>query len=269
PQELVESELFGYRKGAFTGAVMDHRGLFQAAHAGTLFLDEIAEMPLGTQAKLLRALDEGELRPVGETTPIHVDVRVLSASNRPLSELASGALREDLFFRVSTIVVELPPLRQRREDLYLLVEHFLEQYDKQYGRSISIDRAALDRLLNYAFPGNVRELAHVLESAVAVSTDNPQVLTERDLSPLLRDQAFATELPSRVVANCSLESLEKFAIRQALRISGYNKSRAAQLLGLSRGALYGKLREYGLDSDRDANEAHTLPSDPPPGASTN
>lgn len=269
PQELVESELFGYRKGAFTGAVMDHRGLFQAAHAGTLFLDEIAEMPLGTQAKLLRALDEGELRPVGETTPIRVDVRVLSASNRPLSELASGALREDLFFRVSTIVVELPPLRQRREDLYLLVEHFLEQYDKQYGRSISIDRAALDRLLNYAFPGNVRELAHVLESAVAVSTDNPQVLTERDLSPLLRDQAFATELPSRVVANCSLESLEKFAIRQALRISGYNKSRAAQLLGLSRGALYGKLREYGLDSDRDANEAHTLPSDPPPGASTN
>ncbi len=249
PRELVESELFGHRKGAFTGALADHRGLFQAADGGTIFLDEIAEMPVSVQAKLLRVLEEGEVRPVGEATPLRVDVRVLSASNRPLSELAGGALREDVFYRISTIVIEVPPLQARREDLYLLVEHFLERLGRQYDRRISLERSALDRLLGYSFPGNVRELAHILESTVAVSTDNPQAITERELSPLLRGQSAATALPTSVVADCSLETLEKFAIRQAMRIAGYNKSRAAELLGLSRGALYNKLREYGLEGD--------------------
>lgn len=256
PQELVESELFGHRKGAFTGAVADHPGLFQAAHDGTLFLDEIAEMPLGAQAKVLRVLEEGELRPVGETSPLHVDVRVVSASNRPMSELAGGTLREDLFFRISTIVVEIPPLRRRREDLYLLLEHFLQRLGRQYGRSVSLERVALERLLNYSFPGNVRELAHILESAVAVSTDNPQVITERDLTPLLRCPSAPADLPTGLVADCSLENLEKFAIRQALRIAGHNKSRAAELLGLSRGALYRKLKEYGLESGPEETAAN-------------
>ncbi|MBI3680627.1 MAG: sigma-54-dependent Fis family transcriptional regulator [Acidobacteria bacterium] len=253
PQELVESELFGYRKGAFTGALSDHRGLFQAAHQGTLFLDEIAEMPMSAQAKLLRVLEEGEVRPVGETVPHQVDVRVISASNRPLSELASTALREDLFFRVSTIVIELPPLRKRPEDLCLLVQHFLREFSQKYGRRISIDRGAANRLSEYSFPGNVRELRHILESAVALSADNPQMINERDLTPVLRSQTAqpaVNSLPANVGADCSLEALEKFAIRQALRVASDNKSRAAELLGLSRGALYRKLREYGLDADQ-------------------
>ena len=252
PQELVESELFGHRKGAFTGALSDHRGLFRAADGGTIFLDEIAEMPVNVQAKLLRVLEDGEVRPVGESAGLSVDVRVISASNRPLAELAAGALREDVFYRISTIVIELPPLRTRREDLYLLVERFLERLGHQYDRRVSLERSALDRLLDYSFPGNVRELAHILESAVAVSTDNPQLITDRDLSPLLRGPstpAASPALPASVVADCSLETLEKFAIRQALRIAGYNKSRAAELLGLSRGALYNKLREYGLETE--------------------
>jgi transcriptional regulator with PAS, ATPase and Fis domain len=249
PQELAESELFGHRRGAFTGAVADHFGLFQAAHGGTLFLDEIVDLPLGAQAKLLRVLEGGEIRPVGETTALHVDVRILSACNRPLAEIAGGSLREDLFFRISTIVIQVPPLRQRHEDLYLLSEKFLQQLTQRYGRSISLDRAALDTLLAYSFPGNVRELSHILESAVAVSTENPQVIKERDIGPLLRAQAPSAAFSVGVAADCSLESMEKFAIRQALRIASGNKSQAAELLGLSRGSLYRKLREHGLETE--------------------
>lgn len=249
PNELVESELFGHRKGAFTGATADHRGLFQAAHTGTMFLDEIIDLPLGAQAKLLRVLEGGEVRPVGETTALHVDVRVISACNRPLAEIVGGSFREDLFFRISTIVIQVPPLRQRRDDLYMLSKHFLQKFGQHYGRSISLDRAALDALSAYSFPGNIRELAHTLESAVAVSTENPQVIRECDLGPLLRAPAAPAPLPAGIAADCSLESMEKFAIRQALRIAGGNKSQAAELLGLSRGSLYRKLREHDLESE--------------------
>lgn len=254
PRELIESELFGHRKGAFTGASSDHSGLFQAADGGTLFLDEIAEMPAAAQAKLLRVLEHGEVRPLGETAPLHVDVRLLSASNRPLAELAGGALREDLFFRVSTLVIELPPLRHRREDLPLLTHNFLEELGRRYGRQLSVERAALDLLLAYPFPGNVRELTHILESAVALSTDNPQVITERDLRPLLRTPPPGREPTPGLPGHWSLETLEKFAIRQALRLAGNNKSRAAALLGLSRGTLYRKLKQYGLESPEDEAE---------------
>ncbi len=249
PSELIESELFGHRKGSFTGALTDHRGLFQAAHLGTMFLDEIVDLPLGAQAKLLRVLEGGEIRPVGDTVPQRVDVRVISACNRPLADIAGGCLREDLFFRVSTSVIQVPPLRQRREDLTLLAEHFLQRFGLRYGRTLSLDRGALDLLASYSFPGNVRELAHILESAVAVSMENPQILRERDLSPLLRPSSAPAPLPSGVLADCSLESMEKFAIRQALRIADGNKSQAAELLGLSRGSLYRKMREHGLESE--------------------
>src|ERR1035437_3075317 len=249
PQELAESELFGHRKGSFTGAVADHPGLFQAANGGTMFLDEIIDLPLGAQAKLLRVLEGGEVRPVGDTNALHVDVRVISACNRQLADIVGSSLREDLFFRISTIVIQLPPLRQRREDLYLLCEHFVQQFTQRYGRGISLDRAALDALLAYSFPGNVRELSHILESAVAVSTENPQVIKERDISPLLRTQGPSAALSVGIAADCSLESMEKFAIRQALRIASGNKSQAAELLGLSRGSLYRKLREHGLESE--------------------
>jgi DNA-binding NtrC family response regulator len=251
PHDLMESELFGYRKGAFTGALADHAGLFEAAHGGTLFLDEIGELPLAAQAKLLRVLEAGELRRVGETTAARMDVRLLSATNRPVQQLQGGAFREDLFFRISTIVLDVPPLRHRRDDLYLLVPHFLRLLEGRYGRPVSLDRAGLDHLLGYPFPGNVRELAHILESAVAVSTDNPQVILDRDLAPLLRSHSAFRDLPPQVASDCSLETLEKFAIRQALRLAGYNKSHAAELLGLSRGSLYSKLREYGLESHGD------------------
>jgi transcriptional regulator with PAS, ATPase and Fis domain len=251
PHDLMESELFGYRKGAFTGALADHAGLFEAAHGGTLFLDEIGELPLAAQAKLLRVLEAGELRRVGETIAARVDVRLLSATNRPIQQLQGGAFREDLFFRISTIVLDVPPLRHRRDDLYLLVKHFLRLLEGRYGRPVSLDRAGLDHLLGYPFPGNVRELAHILESAVAVSTDDPQVILDRDLVPLLRSHSGVHDLPPHVASDCSLETLEKFAIRQALRLANYNKSRAAELLGLSRGSLYNKLREYGLDSNAD------------------
>jgi two-component system response regulator HydG len=251
PHDLMESELFGYRKGAFTGALADHAGLFEAAHGGTLFLDEIGELPLAAQAKLLRVLEAGELRRVGETTAARVDVRLLSATNRPVEQLQGGAFREDLFFRISTIVLDVPPLRHRRDDLYLLVKHFLHLLEGRYGRPVSLDRAGLDHLLGYPFPGNVRELAHILESAVAVSTDNPQVILDRDLAPLLRSHSAFPYLPPQVASDCSLEKLEKFAIRQALRLASYNKSHAAELLGLSRGSLYNKIREYGLESNCD------------------
>jgi two-component system response regulator HydG len=251
PHDLMESELFGYRKGAFTGALADHAGLFEAAHGGTLFLDEIGELPLAAQAKLLRVLEAGELRRVGETTAARVDVRLLSATNRPIQQLQGGAFREDLFFRISTIVLDVPPLRHRRDDLYLLVKHFLRLLEERYARPVSLDRASLDRLLSYPFPGNVRELAHILESAVAVSTDSPQVILDHDLVPLLRSQPAFHDLPPQVASDCSLETLEKFAIRQALRLSNHNKSRAAELLGLSRGSLYNKLKEYGLESTGD------------------
>jgi transcriptional regulator with PAS, ATPase and Fis domain len=212
-----------------------------------MFLDEIIDLPLGAQAKLLRVLEGGEIRPVGDSRSLHVDVRVISACNRPLAEIVGDSLREDLFFRISTIVIQLPPLRQRHEDLYLLSEHFLRQFSQLYGRTISLDRTALDALLAYSFPGNVRELSHILESAVAVSIDDPQVIKERDISPLLRAQTPPTTLSVGNAADFSLESMEKFAIRQALRIASGNKSQAAELLGLSRGSLYRKLREHGLE----------------------
>jgi transcriptional regulator with PAS, ATPase and Fis domain len=261
PHDLIESELFGYRKGAFTGALADHAGLFEAAHGGTLFLDEIGELPLAAQAKLLRVLEAGELRRVGETTAARVDVRLLSATNRPIQQLQGAAFREDLFFRISTIVLDVPPLRHRRDDLYLLIKHFLRLLEGRYGRPLSLDRAGLDHLLGYPFPGNVRELAHILESAVAVSTDSPQVILDHDLVPLLRSHTAFHDLPPQVASDCSLETLEKFAIRQALRLAGYNKSRAAELLGLSRGSLYNKLREHGMESNSgEPDPAGTPPS---------
>ena len=246
PHDLIESELFGHRKGAFTGAVSDRPGLFEAAHNGTLFLDEIGELPMAAQAKLLRVLETGEVRRLGATTATRVQVRLLSATNRPVDQLRSGVLREDLFFRVSTIVLEIPPLRQRRDDLFLLVSHFLHLLEERYGRRVSLDGTAMDHLLTYPFPGNVRELSHILESAVAVCTDDPQVILDRDLALLLRCPSTLHDLPAHVAADCSLETMEKFAIRQALRVAGNNKSWAAELLGMSRGSLYNKLKEYGL-----------------------
>ena len=243
PRELVESELFGFRKGAFTGAYADAPGLFSAASGGTVFLDEIGEMPKDIQVKLLRVLQEGELRPVGGTHSIHVDVRVVAATNRPLAELRAGLLREDLYFRIATVLIEVPPLRARPEDVLALAQHFATRLSRRYGREISLARGALELLLGYSFPGNVRELENVIESASAVSDANPQVITEKDLELLLGAGAPAAAPPA-MNESFSMERMERLTIQQALRVSEGNRTKAASLLGISRDTLYRKMRQY-------------------------
>jgi len=244
PRELVESELFGFRRGAFTGAYADSPGIFSAASGGTVFLDEIGEMPKDVQVKLLRVLQEGELRPVGSARSLHVDVRVVSATNRPLPELRGGALREDLYFRVATVVLQVPPLRTRPEDILVLAQHFAGRLARRYGREISLSRCALELLLGYPFPGNVRELESLIESASALSADNPQSITGKDLSPLL--SPGAAEIGPAQASNppVSMEQMERLAIQQALRVADGNRTKAASLLGISRDTLYRKLRQY-------------------------
>jgi len=242
PRELVESELFGFRRGAFTGAYTDAPGIFSAASGGTVFLDEIGEMPKDVQVKLLRVLQEGELRPVGSTKAVHVDVRVVSATNRPLNELRGAALREDLYFRIATVVLQVAPLRSRPEDILVLAQHFSARLSRRYGREISLARSALELLLGYPFPGNVRELESLIESASAVSADNPQSITDKDLRPLLSHAELSPA--SSIPALVSMEQVERLTIQQALRMADGNRTKAASLLGISRDTLYRKLRQY-------------------------
>jgi DNA-binding NtrC family response regulator len=244
PRELVESELFGVRKGAFTGAYADAPGIFTAASGGTVFLDEIGEMPKEVQVKLLRVLQEHELRPVGSTQSVPVDVRVVAATNRTLTELRSTLLREDLYFRIATIVMEVPPLRTRPEDILVLAQHFAGRLSRRYHREISLSRAALELLLGYSFPGNVRELENLVESASAVSADNPQVITEKDLKPLLGAGAAVSPGPAHLGDAFSMEQMERLTIQQALRVSAGNRTKAASMLGISRDTLYRKMRQY-------------------------
>jgi DNA-binding NtrC family response regulator len=244
PRELVESELFGFRRGAFTGAHADTPGIFSTASGGTVFLDEIGEMPKDVQVKLLRVLQEGELRPVGATKAVHVDVRVVSATNRSLNDLRATLLREDLYFRIATVVLQVPPLRSRQEDILVLSQHFAARLTRRYGREITLARSALELLLCYAFPGNVRELQSLIESASAVSEDNPQIITDKDLRPLLSG-ALPEASPSIAMGQpVSMEQMERVTIQQALRMAEGNRTKAAALLGISRDTLYRKLRQY-------------------------
>ena len=243
PRELVESELFGVRRGAYTGAYADTPGIFAAASGGTVFLDEIGEMPREAQVKLLRVLQERELRPVGSTKTVHVDVRIIAASNRPLADLRAEQLRQDFYFRIATVVLELPPLRARPEDVLVLAQHFLGRLSRRSGRQITLAHSAADLLVGYPFPGNARELDNVLESATAVSRDDPQTITDRDLKPLLGDAASFPMTDGVPRESLSLERLEDIAIQQALHVCGGNRTRAAGLLGISRDTLYRKLRQ--------------------------
>ena len=245
PRELVESELFGFRRGAFTGAYNDAPGIFTAASGGTIFLDEIGEMPKEVQVKLLRVLQEGEMRPVGSPKTVQVDVRVISATNRPLRDLRGEHLREDLYFRIATVVIEIPPLRVRREDVLVLAQHFVGRLSRSYGRPISLARSALELLLQYSFPGNVRELENILESAAAVSLDSPQSISERDLKPLLQASTSRANWPDVAEQPLSMEQTERLVIERALRICHGNRTKAASLLGISRDTLYRKLRQFG------------------------
>jgi DNA-binding NtrC family response regulator len=240
PRELVESELFGHRRGAFSGADRDFPGLFAGAHRGTLFLDEIGDLPLEAQAKLLRVLQDGEIRPVGGLESRRVDVRIIAATNRDLSELRSGRLRPDLFFRLSVLVIELPPLRERREDIPHLVAHFLAQLRVRGVASVEgIDADALELLAGYRFPGNVRELENLLEALSVTLPPERRSIRADDVRAWLSRRAVG--LASARVHHLKLDELEAWAIEEALRLSHGNKSQAAHLLGISRDTLYRKL----------------------------
>jgi len=244
PKELMESELFGYKKGSFTGAVKDHDGLFVAANRGTILLDEIGEMPRDLQAKLLRVLEENKVRPLGHTTEIPFDTRVVAASNRTLEDLKKNVLREDLFFRLAVIILELPPLRERREDIPLLTEFFIKKFNQKYSRNIKgVSEVAFTSIYQYDFPGNIRELENLFEGIMAVSPPDKETITEKDLKAhLVWKETKASEHTL-----LSLEKLERFALEQAMRETQGNKSKAAEILGISRDTLYRKLKNFGVE----------------------
>jgi DNA-binding NtrC family response regulator len=237
---VFESELFGHVKGAFTDAKTDRVGRFELADSGTLFLDEIANVPMNLQAKMLRVLEVGEMERVGSSKTKRVDVRVISATNAHLDEeVQSGRFRQDLLFRLNTIEIHLPPLRERREDIPLLGAHFLASHTQRYRKRIGgFDRAALQLMLEHPWQGNVRELNHVIERAVLMAQDSQikpadlALRSGRDVSPRLEDM--------------SIEEVEAFLIKKALARHGGNVSHAASALGLSRSALYRRLQRYGL-----------------------
>jgi DNA-binding NtrC family response regulator len=234
-----ESELFGHVKGAFTDARADRIGRFELADGGTIFLDEIGNVPYRQQAKLLRVLESGEIERVGSSRTRRVDVRVISATNSDLTAAcASGQFREDLLFRLNTVEIHVPPLRERREDIPALAGHFLSRYASRYRRPIhGFDAAALQLLLQYAWPGNVRELEHTLERAILMCRTNE--IQSADLGLNLRPQTQNLE-------ELSLEAVESTLIRKALQRYQGNVSQAAEALGLSRGALYRRMEKYGL-----------------------
>ncbi len=243
PKELLESELFGYKKGAFTGAVRDHEGLFVAANGGTILLDEIAEMPKDLQVRLLRVLEDYKVRPIGHTKELPLDVRVIAASNHSVEELKNEFLREDLFFRLAVIVIELPPLRDRKSDIPLLIDNFINTFNQKYSKNIeSISEKAFNHLYNYDFPGNIRELENLIEGIIAVSSNQKKTITDKDLKEhLVWQQPKSSE--HQVLA---LDKLEKFALEEALRESEGNKSKAAEMLGISRDTLYRKLKIFNI-----------------------
>jgi two-component system response regulator HydG len=257
PRELVESELFGHRRGAFSGADRDFPGLFVGAHGGTLFLDEIGELSPEVQAKLLRALQDGEIRPVGGLESRRVDARIIAATNRSLIELRNGRLRPDLFFRLSVLVIELPPLRERHEDIPHLVAHFLARLR---ARSVStvegIDADALELLGGYPFPGNVRELENLLEALSVTLPPERRSIGADDVRAWLRRRGADAGTDSATVhTHLKLDGLEAWAVEEALRLSHGNKSRAAHLLGISRDTLYRKLEGSSLRASGSRTQA--------------
>lgn len=255
PSELMESEFFGHLKGSFTGALRDKSGLFQAAEGGTLFLDEVADLPLHMQVKLLRALQERRVRPVGSESEIPVNVRVISATHRDLSGLvASGQFRQDLYYRLNVIEVRTPALRERRGDIPLLAASILARLTDGDGRQPQLTADALAQLMAYEFPGNVRELENVLERAITLSDGASIGAADLQLRPTALT-GVAPAAPAPVLGNApapagldtQIEQMEKRAIRDALEKARYNKTRAAELLGLSFRQLRYKLKKFNIE----------------------
>jgi DNA-binding NtrC family response regulator len=246
-KHLIESELFGHEKGAFTGATQTRRGAFELADGGTIFIDEIGELGLEMQPKLLRVLEQREVRRVGGNEVFEVNVRVIAATNKDLIvEVQEGRFREDLFYRISAVRIHLPPLRERGEDIPLLAQHFAEELSEQYrsGANVNVSAEALEILRHYQWPGNVRELKNIITRAMAMGND--EVLRLRDFFiPLPSDgKAQAPSLDSLV--GRTLEEIEKAAIMKTLKAHGGNKSAAARVLGIAYSTLYEKIKKYGL-----------------------
>jgi DNA-binding NtrC family response regulator len=241
---LIESELFGYVKGAFTGAMQSKQGLLEAAQGGTLFLDEIGDMPVDLQAKLLRALQEREVKPVGSTERRHINIRIIAATNRDLeSAIRTGAFRQDLYFRLNVVQVKLPPLRERKSDIQLMVISFLEKFSDPHGPPRTISDDAMRRLIAYDWPGNVRELENAIERAVAMGSG--PIVHVGDLPSNLHYPS-SERVPEKDEL-LPMEELERRAILRTLRETGGDKLAAARMLGIGKTTLYRKLKQYQME----------------------
>ncbi len=251
PTELLESELFGYKKGAFTGATKDKDGLFVVANGGTLFLDEIADTPLAIQAKLLRVLQEGTFIPLGDTVPRKVDVRIISASNKDLEEeVRKGNFREDLFYRLNVVRIDIPPLRERKEDILLLMEYFLQKFKQKHKRDIKgIDSKAKMMLIRYLWPGNVRELENAMEQAVTLCNDD--MITVNDLpAKILRNKTYKKkEIEGFLPLIEARKRFEREYLLDLLKITNGNITKAAQIAGIARQNIHMKIRQYGIKKE--------------------
>jgi two-component system, NtrC family, response regulator AtoC len=260
---LMESELFGYEKGAFTGATRSKPGLFQSANGGTIFLDEIGELPLEMQAKLLRVLQEKEVRPVGSNDKVNVDVRVIAATNRDLeAAYRAGTFRKDLYFRLDVVTVHLPPLRERRSDIPVLVHHFLDRYAK--GSHLQVTSAAMKSLLNYDWPGNVRELENCV--ARAVTLGDRVTIDVVDLPPAIRseqtDPVASTSQDAASLSTTALAEMEKITILRVFEQANGDKALAGKMLGISRATLYRKLKRYRIPLSAAAGAGDADPQEP-------
>jgi transcriptional regulator with GAF, ATPase, and Fis domain len=250
PENLLESELFGHKKGAFTGATEDKKGLFELADLGTLFLDEVGEMPLSLQAKLLRVLQEGEVRPVGSNTTRKVDVRIVAATNRTLeNEVREGRFREDLYYRLQVFPLRLPPLRERGDDVLLLAAHFLERYAREFGRSsATFSQEASELLRAYNWPGNVRELENEVQRLVIQMDEGESIVAPRHLSSRIGKVEGATlrVLPAGGELKDMMDEVERAILRASLDEHDNNKSATAKTLGITREGLHKKLKKFGM-----------------------
>ncbi|MDR2501557.1 MAG: sigma 54-interacting transcriptional regulator [Treponema sp.] len=246
PESIIESELFGHEKGAFTGALQQHKGRFELAHRGTIFLDEIGELTPAVQAKLLRALQEREVERLGGSAPIKVDVRLIAATNRKLEEeVRNGRFREDLYYRLNVFPLHIPPLRERKSDIMLLADHFTEKYAEKNGKLIKrISTLAIDLLTAYSWPGNVRELENCIERAVILSTD--MVIHSYNLPPSLQS-AVSTHTEPVTTLDAALSQLEKELIVEALKISNGNMAAAARSLGITERKIGLRAHRYGIN----------------------
>jgi len=251
PKELIESELFGHAKGAFTGAHADKEGLVQHAAGGSLMLDEIAEMPVELQPKLLRVLQERTCRKIGSEKSYPVDFRLITSTNRlPAEAIRDGLLRDDLFYRISTINIHVPPLRERMEDIQLLTDHFLKLYSSKYDRpTAGVSQSAYQRLFSHAWPGNVRELQNVIERAVLLAKGERIEPVDLPFDNGSAPSAVSPTATWDVPPNMTLEEIEKFVIERTLQRTGGNKQKAANMLGIYRPRLYSKIKKYKIGTE--------------------